>query len=119
MRLYQRLLLVAPAEVSPDLDQLGDRGEVPDLKLVLSEWHRATGPVSQGSGATCTGRPTSTKVPPATSYGALRAIVAFDLRPRGDRAGAGWGEGLRRIGSGHGPDRAERRGGRADPIQDG
>ena len=39
-------------------------------------------------------------------------------RPRGDRARAGWGAGLRRMGSGHGPDRAECRGGRADPIQD-
>ena len=40
-------------------------------------------------------------------------------RPRGDRARAGWGEGLRRMGLGQGPDRAECRGGRADPIQDG
>ena len=34
-------------------------------------------------------------------------------RPRGDRARAGWGEGLRRMGPGQETDRAECQGGRA------
>jgi hypothetical protein len=34
MPLYQQLLVVAPAEVSQDLDQLGDRDEAPDLKII-------------------------------------------------------------------------------------